>query len=278
MKTDCLDVDIDKLSYFEFVGYVKEIGYNCSSYVVYIRPPKSNHLVKVTCDRDILGIIPKLKNRNVVELYVSHLIEEAYVVPAFEYDKLVSEEFFASFDKDPAQTSVHNLGFEGAEETVQPTVGIGKVSSTVELGGVTVEKGFGGGGASVYEDLGGDSASVVKDLGGTSTSTASDVPVVHSDWESNSQHSKDSDYGDLLEYDDEYGSDTYEEVRTLRAEKRAAKDKLGGDEPSFDVDENASFEIDTDVDFDDEDKIQHPAIVVVAAINVIGGIGRERGT
>ncbi|XP_049373038.1 uncharacterized protein LOC125838030 [Solanum verrucosum] len=53
---DCFDVDVDKLSYFEFVDIVKEIGYNCSACVVYIKPPKCRHVVEVKSDRDIMGI------------------------------------------------------------------------------------------------------------------------------------------------------------------------------------------------------------------------------
>ncbi|KAH0660484.1 hypothetical protein KY289_029232 [Solanum tuberosum] len=53
--TDCFDVDVDKLSYFEFVDIVKEIGYNCSACVVYIKPPKCRRVVEVKRDRDIMG-------------------------------------------------------------------------------------------------------------------------------------------------------------------------------------------------------------------------------
>ncbi|KAG5582833.1 hypothetical protein H5410_053460 [Solanum commersonii] len=58
--TDCFDVDVDKLSYFEFVDIVKEIGYNCSACVVYIKPPKCQRVVEVKSDRDIMGILKKL--------------------------------------------------------------------------------------------------------------------------------------------------------------------------------------------------------------------------
>ncbi|KAK6792031.1 hypothetical protein RDI58_011112 [Solanum bulbocastanum] len=54
--TDCFDVDVDKLSYFEFVDIVKEIGYNYFACVVYIKPPKCQHVVEVKSDRDIMGI------------------------------------------------------------------------------------------------------------------------------------------------------------------------------------------------------------------------------
>uniref|UniRef100_A0A3Q7IFF9 Uncharacterized protein n=1 Tax=Solanum lycopersicum TaxID=4081 RepID=A0A3Q7IFF9_SOLLC len=86
MVTDCFNVDVDKLSYFKFVDIVKEMGYNYAASVVYIKPPKCRHVVEVKSDRDIMGIVPKLKNGDIVELYVIHLVEEDVVAPpAIEY-------------------------------------------------------------------------------------------------------------------------------------------------------------------------------------------------
>ena len=45
--TDCFDVDVDKLSYFQFVDIVKEIWYNCAASVVYIKPPKRREILWV---------------------------------------------------------------------------------------------------------------------------------------------------------------------------------------------------------------------------------------
>ncbi|KAF3616965.1 hypothetical protein FXO38_34260 [Capsicum annuum] len=121
--------------------------------------------------------------------------------------------------------------------------------------------------AILEEDLGEGGARLEDDLGGTSVAIASNVPVVHSNWKNDSQDNEDSDYGDLLNCDDEY-------------KKNTLQDKLGGDEPYVDSDENSSFEIDTDVDVDVKDEVQHPAIAATTAIavNMIGGIGRGRGT
>ena len=119
MITDCSDVDVDKLSYFEFVDIVKEIGYNCAASVVYIKPPKSRH-VEVKSDRDIMGIAPKLTNEDIVELYVTHLVEEAVVAPpAIEYDVGgVGGESNATFDKKSSQTFEDSEGL-GLEEPAQ---------------------------------------------------------------------------------------------------------------------------------------------------------------
>ena len=80
--TDCFNMDVDRLSYFEFIDIVKKIGYNFSSYIVYLRPPKRKKLVIVTCDRDILGILPLLRNGDVIELYLTYLVDVADVVPS----------------------------------------------------------------------------------------------------------------------------------------------------------------------------------------------------
>ncbi|OIT40275.1 hypothetical protein A4A49_63588 [Nicotiana attenuata] len=61
VMTDCFDVDVDRFSYFEFLGYVKEFGYNASSAVIYVRPPNCPALVVIKVDRDLMGICEDLK-------------------------------------------------------------------------------------------------------------------------------------------------------------------------------------------------------------------------
>ncbi|KAF3638107.1 hypothetical protein FXO38_15065 [Capsicum annuum] len=137
--------------------------------------------------RDILGIIPRLKNGDVVELYVSHLIDEPDMVSALEYGRCSS-------------TVEEDLGGIGAT-----------VEENLDRGGASVDEDLVG--ATVKEDLGGTStATAEEDLGGTSIATTSDDPIEHYDWESDSQDSKDSKYGDLLEYDDEYGLEKKREL------------------------------------------------------------------
>ncbi|XP_047263677.1 uncharacterized protein LOC124896197 [Capsicum annuum] len=119
-------VDIDRFSYYEFVGYVKEIGFNVELCIVYMRPPKRNYLVKVTCDRDILGIVPQLKNGDIVQLYMSHLVDESHMVPkapSIEYISHVGRESSTSFEKESNQDCgvSEKLGFEdGFVEAATP--------------------------------------------------------------------------------------------------------------------------------------------------------------
>ena len=168
MITDCSDVDVDKLSYFEFVDIVKEIGYNCAASVVYIKPPKSRH-VEVKSDRDIMGIAPKLTNEDIVELYVTHLVEEDVVAPpAIEYLNDVGGvddvggKSNATFNKESSQTFQDNEGL-GFEEPAQPIVG-------EELSEV-----FGRNSTCAGEELCRASASAGEELGRTSTSAGEEL-------------------------------------------------------------------------------------------------------
>ncbi|KAM3358892.1 putative PE-PGRS family protein PE-PGRS54-like [Capsicum galapagoense] len=113
----------------------------------------------MTCDRVILGIIPHLKNGEVVELYVTHLVDEANMVLAIEYDPhMGGESCPTTFDKELGQDlgKCDNLGFEEGFVKVaapyKPTV------SKNLRGGCTIARG---------EDLDAsdDVSSIGKDLG-----------------------------------------------------------------------------------------------------------------
>ncbi|KAG5579569.1 hypothetical protein H5410_050196 [Solanum commersonii] len=53
--TEYLNVDGDGMSYFELIGYIKELGYTTSC-TFYIRPPNSAYLVDIQSDRDIFKL------------------------------------------------------------------------------------------------------------------------------------------------------------------------------------------------------------------------------
>ncbi|KAG5595066.1 hypothetical protein H5410_036298 [Solanum commersonii] len=215
--TDCFDVDVDKLSYFEFVDIVKEIGYNCSACVVYIEPPKCRRVVEVKSDRDIMDIVHQLKHGDVVELYVTHLVEEV-VVPEIGYLNDVGGESNATFDKESSQTfeGSEGLGFEEATQPAQPEEPI--VGEELGRTSASVGEDLGRASAGVGEDLGRAFVSVGEDLGGTSFAAAAfDIPEVGSHWESETEASDDSDNADLSdEGEDEYGSDVHEEGHNKR--------------------------------------------------------------
>ncbi|KAF3653173.1 hypothetical protein FXO37_17122 [Capsicum annuum] len=215
--------------------------------------------------------------------------------PAFalEYETHVGGESSASFHKESGQTreDSQNLRFEEAAQTQKSTnfgeeFGTASTGVEEEVGGVSGGR-CGRDSTGIGEEVGVSSIGV----GASSAATASEFPIIESDWESASENSEDSGYEDLFdETDDEYGSDVHGEVRTLREGKRAVKlknkkkcpraevfklgkkgvdigydeylsrkntlkDKIGGDELYFDSDEEASFEIDSDVDVNVEDEV-----------------------
>ncbi|KAF3677634.1 hypothetical protein FXO38_03693 [Capsicum annuum] len=97
---------------------------------------------------------------------------------------------------------------------------------------------------SVEEEFGRVFAGVKEELSGASSTTASNVPILVIDWKSASEN---SGYGNLFdEIDNEYSFDVEEE------------NKIGIDELYVDSNEEYSFEIDTNIDVDDEDEVQQP--------------------
>ncbi|TMW92785.1 hypothetical protein EJD97_012565, partial [Solanum chilense] len=160
------------------------------------------HVVEVKCDKDIMIIVPKLKNGDIVELYVIHLVEEVVTAPpAIEYLNDVGGESNATFDKESSQSFEDSEGL-GFEEPAQPIVGE-KLSEV-----------FGRTSTNAGKELGRASARVGEDMGGISfVVAASDIPKVGSDWESETEESDNLDNADLSdEGENEYGSDVHEEV------------------------------------------------------------------
>uniref|UniRef100_M1DS62 PB1-like domain-containing protein n=1 Tax=Solanum tuberosum TaxID=4113 RepID=M1DS62_SOLTU len=78
--TEFLDVDVDRLSYFELRGYIKELGYTTTC-TFSIKPPNSGILEDIHNDMDILDLSCSLEDGDIVEVYVKHLIDDAVVDP-----------------------------------------------------------------------------------------------------------------------------------------------------------------------------------------------------
>ncbi|KAG5577091.1 hypothetical protein H5410_057225 [Solanum commersonii] len=73
-----LDVDVDKMSYFELRDYIRDLGYNTTC-TFSIKPPNNGILVDVDNAKDILGMMCSLRDGDVVEVFVKHLVDEAIV-------------------------------------------------------------------------------------------------------------------------------------------------------------------------------------------------------
>ncbi|KAF9592715.1 hypothetical protein IFM89_016947 [Coptis chinensis] len=72
------DLEIDKLSYFELVGIVKELGYQTFASLYYNVPWKSleNGLRLVSNDVDTNLMIEEIKKQGAIEVYVENCVEE----------------------------------------------------------------------------------------------------------------------------------------------------------------------------------------------------------
>ena len=76
--TEFLDVDVDRLSYFELRGYIKELGYTTTC-TFSIKPHNSGILQDIHNDINILELSCSLEDRDIVEVYVKYLMDDAVV-------------------------------------------------------------------------------------------------------------------------------------------------------------------------------------------------------
>ncbi|KAG5630055.1 hypothetical protein H5410_001772 [Solanum commersonii] len=76
--TEFLDVDIDRMSYFELRDYIKELGYtvDCNFFIKW-----DGLLVLVDNDKVIFDLFNMINNGDTVEVYVSHGVSEANQAP-----------------------------------------------------------------------------------------------------------------------------------------------------------------------------------------------------
>ena len=78
--TEFLDVDVDRLSYFELRGYIKELGYTTTC-TFSIKPPNSGILQDIHNDINILELSCSLEDGDIVEVYVKYVIDDVVVDP-----------------------------------------------------------------------------------------------------------------------------------------------------------------------------------------------------
>ncbi|KAF3680627.1 hypothetical protein FXO38_02203 [Capsicum annuum] len=102
--TEFLNVDVDKMSYFELRDYIRKLGY-ITTCIFSIKPPNSGISVDVDNDMDIFKMMCSLKKRNEVDVFVKHLVDEPIVVDPSIFLENVSvgnmEESGAFFDNRP---------------------------------------------------------------------------------------------------------------------------------------------------------------------------------
>lgn len=59
-------VDVDKLSYFELTGFLKELRYATTRCTFYLRPPKKDFLLSFQYDEDIFELSQSFENGDIV--------------------------------------------------------------------------------------------------------------------------------------------------------------------------------------------------------------------
>ncbi|KAG5628717.1 hypothetical protein H5410_000434 [Solanum commersonii] len=97
--THIFDVDIDKMSYLELTNNIKELGYTTSC-TFYVRPPRSDFLLDIQNDEDIFELSQSLKDGDIVEVYVCHMVDElGGPIGLLEYTP-TNEESFGAFNKE----------------------------------------------------------------------------------------------------------------------------------------------------------------------------------
>lgn len=75
-----MNVDVDKISYFELKGYIRELGY-FKTFTFSIKAPNYGIWVDVDNDKDILDIMCFLEDWDEMEVHVRNLVDEAIVRP-----------------------------------------------------------------------------------------------------------------------------------------------------------------------------------------------------
>jgi len=236
-----LDVDVDRLSYFELRGYIKELGYTTTC-TFSIKPPNSGILEDIHNDMDILDLSCSLEDGDIVEVYVKHLIDDAVVDPTLfllenvphgdmeesgsTFNKVneqsgVGEDPFTTFDTGSASTPTPPTTTTAAPRSPSTTTPVTAANPSIEdvddLVSGPVESDF-------LEEEGSDYS--------TEDSVESECGLVGDD-------------------DEDYGSDVHEEVRELRAEKRSFQRRKRKERVPADTEEVPVSEAGADLGFDE---------------------------
>ena len=106
-----MDVDVDKMSYFELRGYIRELEYSkiCT---FSIKAPNYGILIDIDNDKDVLNMMCSLEDGDEVKLFVRHLVDLAIVGPMLiEYGSHVDMgDSCATFNARPSESENFNFG------------------------------------------------------------------------------------------------------------------------------------------------------------------------
>ncbi|KAK4710322.1 hypothetical protein R3W88_004835 [Solanum pinnatisectum] len=71
-----LDVDIDRLFYFELRDCLKELGYEPGQCVLYVKLPRSTAMLEIKYDYDITLIAECLSHGDILDCFVCHFVAD----------------------------------------------------------------------------------------------------------------------------------------------------------------------------------------------------------
>ncbi|WMV59842.1 hypothetical protein MTR67_053252 [Solanum verrucosum] len=269
--TEFLDVDVDRLSYFELRGYIKELGYTTTC-TFSIKPPNSGILEDIHNDMDILDLSCSLEDGDIVEVYVKHLIDDAVVDPTLillenvphgymeesgsTFNKVneqsgVGEDPFTTFDTRSASTPTPSTTTSSPRSpftttTHSTTTAAPKSPSTKTPPTTTAAP---------------RSPSTTTPVTAANPSIEDADDLVSGPVESDFLEKEGSDYstedsvesecGLVGDDDEDYGSDVHEEVRELRAEKRSFQRRKRKERVPVDTEEVPVGEAGADLGFDE---------------------------
>ncbi|KAH0632710.1 hypothetical protein KY284_035505 [Solanum tuberosum] len=136
--TEFLEVDTDRMSYFELKGYIKDLGYttDCS---FFIRSPIDGFFVEVKSDKVICDISSMFENGDRMDVYVCHEVNEPEIAPlALDYVPHVMDsgvggvggESFTSFNEIESPVEPSSPSSEHFNPSSQPSNPLGEPSNT----------------------------------------------------------------------------------------------------------------------------------------------------
>ncbi|KAK6780228.1 hypothetical protein RDI58_022412 [Solanum bulbocastanum] len=282
--TKFLDVDVDRMSYFELRGYIKDLGYTTSC-TFSIKPLDNGILEDIDNDMDILDLCCSLEDGDIVEIYVKHMIDEAVVDPDLILLENIShedrEDSSSTFNKGAGPNCAPNIvvgdetlsGEDPFTTTPQTTTATAtKTSSTSTPINTTNTS---------TTNLATNPASTDPDLATADPVSVDpttidpnniDVGPVGSDlvegdgFDYSTEESVDTE-GELVGDDDEdYGSDVHDKVRELRAEKRTFQRIKRNERVQADPEEVPIGEAGPDLGFDETE---------IGKISVEGRLGGD---
>ncbi|KAH0683437.1 hypothetical protein KY290_022038 [Solanum tuberosum] len=238
--TEFLDVDKDKMSFFELKDYIRELGYSTTC-TFSIKAPNSGILVDVDNDKDILDMMCSLEDGDEVEVFVRHLVDEAIVGPMLieSGSHVDMGESGSAFNTRPSESE--NFNFRVGEDHLNSEDHVATFSTSLPFNTATAD---GANDDDIDIGLAGPDFSK-EEVEGFDYSTEDSV-------ESEAELVGDDD-------EEEYGSDVHEEIRELRAEKRSFQRRKRRERVAADNEEVPVGEVEPDLGFDETEtsKVSH---------------------